>query len=881
MELPEEILLQKAAVEAALSIHSENIPQFYQALESALNSNPNDLTALYCVHLLAFREQKFDKAYDYFRRALNAWYFHPAYLNSLLTHFTWSDAQRFVLEYIRRYPDDPCGYILKLSICRIGGRMNVYRECMTQCYEKSGKGVHFQPSVIASVFDAAKEMSFTAVWEPGLEEMVRKNVFASQPDGDVVPQRFVQVWRPLAIAETSVELAVVVRGGGDIALEFCLCPVRGKADEVKSVSVLEERAEGDIRHYRSIIQSLLPNTEYKFIVAINGEEFGAAEFRTLGNEDLQVETISPEPMGLDGANLNGVISHTGLPTKYYFRYGRTPDELTETTVVRSLPPGRYGRVRDSADNIFHRINSFSSSISFKKFQDDADEVESERSQTPSIVTMMLETPFGRDRNHLDGIGAIDLLLGWQSAAHVRGNVPPSFESASYPKPEYPGESIDLRDAVFTVRYRAKGFDAKAFHLVAWVHSSTGEKALISNDLNYTPWALTKNIESQRIIDDGKWNEISFTFNGNSNAWSFCGSNIEEQGPMAAKYCYFPIGKTLQENRSGNICLAFVCGDEMAPPEGDIELGSLELCYRSKSLLAPGQLGGLVSWPSGSEFDPGSLTGGGVGNIEDCWRSMRFPQENQEFVWQFQDEVLISSAKLHQNPIWPSSEVEIEVSPDGTEFESVWKGQLMDVPNDPANWTGGFDIPTPFNFCNVVVFDEPVKGMFLRLKIKSGYRSEFWGLDAVEIFGDESVLRPSPEPCTFSEDIDGLKDEPVFVQLVAENAAGKVEGEIVELSRPVNLRPQVEGARVTERSETSATVRLRTNAMGSWATVQILLKDADGGSVLSASVPIGKQQVARNAVIRIEGLRPRVSYSGEAIAKNNHGESDNYPLTIGV
>jgi len=155
------------------------------------------------------------------------------------------------------------------------------------------------------------------------------------------------------------------------------------------------------------------------------------------------------------------------------------------------------------------------------------------------------------------------------------------------------------------------------------------------------------------------------------------------------------------------------------------------------------------------------------------------------------------------------------------------------------------------------------------------------LDAVEIFGDESVLRPSPEPCTFSEDIDGLKDEPVFVQLVAENAAGKVEGEIVELSRPINLRPQVEGARVTERSETSATVRLRTNAMGSWATVQILLKDADGGSVLSASVPIGKQQVARNAVIRIEGLRPRVSYSGEAIAKNNHGESDNYPLTIGV
>jgi hypothetical protein len=151
------------------------------------------------------------------------------------------------------------------------------------------------------------------------------------------------------------------------------------------------------------------------------------------------------------------------------------------------------------------------------------------------------------------------------------------------------------------------------------------------------------------------------------------------------------------------------------------------------------------------------------------------------------------------------------------------------------------------------------------------------LDAIEVFGDESALRPSPEPCRFSEDIDGLADDLLFVQLVAENAVDKVEGEIVELSRPKSMSPHIVGAWVIERWKTGVAVRLRTNAMGSWTRVEMRLKDADGGSVTSVSASVGKQEVARDAVVRIEGLRPGVEYSGEAIAKNDHGESNKYPV----
>ena len=92
-----------------------------------------------------------------------------------------------------------------------------------------------------------------------------------------------------------------------------------------------------------------------------------------------------------------------------------------------------------------------------------------------------------------------------------------------------------------------------------------------------------------------------------------------------------------------------------------------------------------------------------------------------------------------------------------------------------------------------------------------------------------------------------------------------------------MSPHIVGAWVIERWKTGVAVRLRTNAMGSWTRVEMRLKDADGGSVTSVSASVGKQEVARDAVVRIEGLRPGVEYSGEAIAKNDHGESNKYPV----
>jgi hypothetical protein len=879
VEKSEQIVLYKDPIDLATSSQFDRFQQLHQTLESTLEANPDDLTALYCTHILAYREQDREKALFYFRRALHVWYYRVDYLGVLLRHFTRRQALEFVSDYVRQFPEEPHGHLLKISLHRSMRRLDMFRNSMRECYEKASKGIHFQPSIIASIFDATKGINWTTLGDLWAADKVRKKFLEFQSDTEGEEELIVRVWRLLHISDTYVEIAAAVGGAGDIPEVVFHVWSTGGTDDDRVDSVGESIDEGSIRIFKSTVQSLEPGAVYQCSVSVNGQEFKGEDFRTIGNEPLQAKTLAPEFIGMGGANLNGVISGTTLPTKYYFRYGSASEQLTETTSTRYLPPGIFGKVKDTGENLCRHITSFCANISFINSESYPNDKNQEDIPPTSMTAMKFEGPFGKDRNHLDGIGAIDLLLGWQSAAHIRGEVPQEFQRDRNPKPAYPGEAIDLRDATFSLAYRSKGLDAKAFHPVAWVHSGTGEDAALEEDEDYTPWAITEDIGSRQIIDDGKWNNISFTLRDNSNAWSFCGSNVEEQGPVAAKYCYSPLGKTLRENRNGNICVTFVCGDELAPPEGDIEIGALELCYRSKSLLALGQGAGLVSWPNGSEFDPGSLTGGWVGNFDDCWRSSHSPQEDQEFVWRFEKEVSINSIKMHQNAVWPSCDVEIEVSQDGKEFGSVWAGQLIDVPIDPADWTGGFDLPTPFNFCNVAVFDEPIKGLFLRLRLKSGYRTEFWGLDAFEVFGDESVLRPAPEPCSFSEDIDGLDDDRLFVQLVAENAMGKVEGEIVDFSRPKTLNPHAEDARVIKRWETGADVRLRTNAMGSWANVQIILKDVDGGSLTSELVSIGKQQVARDSVVRIEGLRPGVTYSGEAIAKNECGASNKLPVTI--
>jgi hypothetical protein len=168
---------------------------------------------------------------------------------------------------------------------------------------------------------------------------------------------------------------------------------------------------------------------------------------------------------------------------------------------------------------------------------------------------------------------------------------------------------------------------------------------------------------------------------------------------------------------------------------------------------------------------------------------------------------------------------------------------------------------------------------LRLRIESGYRQEYWGLDAIEVFGNTPAFIPSAESCTVSEEITGLDTEPLFVQLIVENELGFTKGEVVEVFRPTSLVPMVFDPVEINRSKNSAEIRFRTNSMGHWGELSGEVSTEDGCIIKSSSVSIGKQEIARESVLRFEGVKPEVAYQGTAVATNENGKSKSCTFII--
>ncbi|MBT3764599.1 MAG: hypothetical protein HOF84_02000 [Rhodospirillales bacterium] len=120
---------------------------------------------------------------------------------------------------------------------------------------------------------------------------------------------------------------------------------------------------------------------------------------------------------------------------------------------------------------------------------------------------------------------------------------------------------------------------------------------------------------------------------------------------------------------------------------------------------------------------------------------------------------------------------------------------------------------------------------------------------------------------------------MFVQLVAENEAGRTEGDIVEITRPSLLVPIISRPVVIARTKNTAKVRFRTNTMGEWGELSGSIYNSEGGNVASQEVLIGRQEAARETILIFDGLTPDASYQGEAVAINAHGKSLSCSFTV--
>ncbi|WNK00264.1 hypothetical protein L2D14_02295 [Thalassospiraceae bacterium LMO-JJ14] len=773
--------LNEDFIRSARLVERDQYPEIKKFFDYVLENERDNLSAMYGHAILALRISDTATAVRYFHEIAQRCILYPEFLGDFFQDFQSYEQLREVADaYIQAFPEEPFGYILKLVGCYNKNDMDTVRETFDAYYRRGRPGLHFQPSTIASIFDARR----------------------GGPRVSVAPQTPDQ-----SLTDTISD-----------------APARTESAFTGTYSVL---------------------------------------------------TMPGEAVGLDGAVLNGQIEGATQPTQYYFRYGTAPDELTQRTPPRQMPPGRNGRLIENGANMFRRMTAFSLTVRFVETGNDA---------IGDGVAMRFEGPFGKDRNHREGIGVIDLLMGWTSAVHLRGAVPEAYESETFPKPAYPGEAMDLRDAGFSVTYRVRNLDAKKFFPVAWVHGATGEAMFPAYADNCAAWARTGDLGGEDFINDDTWHRAEFTLSADSRAWSFCGNNVEETNASMERYCYHPIGDVLRENRAGNICLCFVCGDEMDPPVGDIDIASLALAYRSYSLLGPGQQAALVRHPANSGTDPGLLTNGWIGAMGHCWQSGAVPSEAQDFIWKFREDAAIRSIRLHQHPLWPARQVSLATSADGADFKTLWDGTMRDVPEDIALWPTGSepvadDSRKPFNLAESIVFDAPGRGRYLRLRIASGYRDAHWGLDAIEVFGDAPAFMPSAEKFTLSEDLAGLAPGALFAQLVTENASGRTQGPVIEIARPDDVRPLLSDPAVIRRCGSSVFVAFRTNAMGAWGTLSGKLRDADGEEIVSAPVSIGKQQAARTTFLCFEGIDTGRPYKGEAVATTAHGDSAPCLFTI--
>ncbi|MBO6947994.1 MAG: hypothetical protein JJ855_08435 [Rhodospirillales bacterium] len=556
-----------------------------------------------------------------------------------------------------------------------------------------------------------------------------------------------------------------------------------------------------------------------------------------------VETCSPDPLDTGAATFNGIITGFHTPTNYYFRYGMTPDNLDGTTERRNVPGPVNGRVMDTGDNLFKRITAYAARVTFGHPEP--------KPGTDTDITALLEWPFGKDRNHRNGIGIIDLVVGWKSAAHDRPRATPPGTAATFPTEEYPGEGIDLRDCVFSVTYRCDAFDQRQFRPVAWIHGRTGTAVLPDQYDDLAAWACTHHSQDAHLLSDGKWQRMTFHLPAHSLDWSFCGSNTEEMGDTMARYTYAPIQNLQRNNTSGNICLAFIGEKELETPEGDIELASLELTYRSRSLLAPGQGSVYAGDAATHRSDPSFLTDGSIGIPSQYWIDDFEETKGCALTWKLRTSSEIDCVKLHQNPLAPADRIEISFSSDGITFAPVWSGALDNVPDDPSAWGDLAANGEGSGLCKIIVFDAPTHTAFMRVRILSSHRCGIVGLDAVEVFSNNFEPMPDGAPVTLSELVNDLPmGATVFAQLVAENTDGIFSGEVVSVTLPDNSAPQILGANILPEKDGGLRLKIRTRAAGSTTRLEARLQGSEKDLLAKSSTNVGKWDAPRDTVIHL-------------------------------
>ena len=382
--------------------------------------------------------------------------------------------------------------------------------------------------------------------------------------------------------------------------------------------------------------------------------------------------------------------------------------------------------------------------------------------------------------------------------------------------------------------------------------------------------------------DGEWHRVELDLINDSTLWTYGGNNSIQQGPNAVRYAYWPIDQCLSHANVNLLFLSTFVNPEN-PPTGSVDFDELEIAYCNRSLVYPGNGGERISWPDSPE-DTSALTDGWRAGEGRTWRSAADPVDAQEFVYRFDNDVVLDTVQLHQHPEWPAKDVDVLVSDDGERFRKVLELTLDEYDSENPGTTFG------------LARGLKAQGCFVKIQILSGYRDRHWGLGEIEIFGSGVHLPHDEVEQHVSTDIVDLTPGKTYhYRLVAESDAGRSYGEESIFTTPDSQKPLATSGAATRVTATTAKLNGRMNAMGCVSYYyfeygRTPYEDTPFGNATDTAVewrrpltsspqavqmPLpgtfaGLQPTMRTVVDNLQDLEPGSTYHYRLVAVSQHG-----------
>lgn len=554
----------------------------------------------------------------------------------------------------------------------------------------------------------------------------------------------------------------------------------------------------------------------------------------LAQATAEVETRNASPLGNTALTANGRIQPHGLPTRYWFEYGRSKDYGRQTD-PQDLPPRLAAFYHESWDD---GPAGWMGGMLGKDLVHQTD-------GKPSGGFMRYSEPSGDDPNHVDGIGTLHLTSYFYPGTHPSGAGLEGW---------WGGGDPDLRDARVTISVRGNDFVSNGAELVWWTQSDNDIEQQLTPNWRRANWAYT-GFSLTDALASGRWERVTYRLTNDSHAWTYGGNNLAQNRP---NYEYDSINNSLGHLSCDFFhLLTFV--DPQHPPTGSIDLDDFTVAYRNRSLVHAANGGRLISAPRDAPDDPALLTDGWRHGKDRSWRSALKPTSPLEFVYQFASPVTISTLQLHQHAEWPSKDVEVWTTADG----QTWS--LLASKPMPENSPGG-----P-NFAFLLVRELSRQATAVKVRVLSGYRTEHWGLGEIEVFGNGGVPSTDDDWYHVNLDLHGLQaGESCHYRLVAENSAGIAMGSDVAYNVPENGRPHVVTGEASRVDNQSATLVGRLTPMGK-KTQFYFEYGTDTTYGLKTPEQYGGLQITpRLSQARLSGLKADTTYHYRLVGVNEEG-----------